>query len=109
MSAFFRFLSTINDVEMALTFYTMAGASVDPPTLSHVAKTVSGVDLTAHVIDVVFTLFDENQDGELSNKEFVCVMKKRLMRGLEQPKDTGFIRLISAMYNCLWERTPQHK
>ncbi len=58
---------------------------------------------------MVFTLFDENQDGELSNKEFITVMKRRLMRGLENPKDTGLMRLISAMWNCAWERTPLHK
>lgn len=30
-------------------------------TLKHVAKTVAHVDLSDHVIDVVFTIFDENR------------------------------------------------
>ncbi len=96
-------------MDTALTFYTLAGASVDPPTLRHVAETVAGVQLSPHVINVVFTLFDENQDGELSNKEFVAVMKRRLMRGLETPKDTGLMRLVNAMWNCAWDRTPLHR
>lgn len=29
-------------------------------TLKHVAKTVAHVDLTDHVVNIVFTLFDEN-------------------------------------------------
>ena len=29
-------------------------------TLKHVAKTVAAVDLSDHVVDVVFALFDEN-------------------------------------------------
>ena len=40
-------------------------------------------------------------DGELSNKEFVSVMKRRLMRGLEKPKDTGFVKLFSSMMTCV--------
>lgn len=39
-------------------------------------------------------------NGELSNKEFVSIMKQRLMRGLEKPKDMGFTRLVQAMWKC---------
>lgn len=40
-------------------------------------------------------------DGELSNKEFVSVMKRRLMRGLEKPKDTGFVKLFGSLLTCV--------
>jgi len=33
-------------------------------------------------------------------------MKRRLMRGLERPKDTGFVRLINAMWKCAKSGTP---
>lgn len=110
VDAFFRLLNNIEDVDTALSFYNMAGAAVDPPTLRHVALTVAKVELSAHLINVVFTIFDENQDGELSNKEFVSVMKRRLMRGLEKPKDTGIVRLFSAVYKCspINDQTPAH-
>ncbi|XP_076160501.1 mitochondrial calcium uptake 1 isoform X2 [Ptiloglossa arizonensis] len=98
---FFHFLNNINDVDTALTFYHIAGASIDQATLKHVAKTVAHVDLTDHVIQVVYTIFDENMDGQLSNKEFVAVMKNRVLRGLEKPKDTGFVKLIESMVKCL--------
>lgn len=62
VKAFFGLLDNISDVDTALTFYHMAGASVDRSTLQHVAKTVAGVDITDHVIDVVFALFDENRE-----------------------------------------------
>lgn len=39
-------------------------------------------------------------NGELSNKEFIAIMKQRLMRGLEKPKDMGFTRLVRAMWKC---------
>ncbi|CAH0557918.1 unnamed protein product [Brassicogethes aeneus] len=103
---FFHFLNNINDVDTALTFYHIAGASIDQPTLKHVAKTVAHVDLSDHVIHVVFTIFDENQDGQLSNKEFIAVMKNRLLRGLEKPKDTGFVKLMQSILKCAKETKP---
>ncbi|XP_047488550.1 calcium uptake protein 1 homolog, mitochondrial-like isoform X2 [Penaeus chinensis] len=103
---FFHFLNNINDVDTALTFYHIAGASIDPTTLIHVAKTVAHVELSDHVVNVVFTLFDDNNDGQLSNREFVAVMKNRLQRGLEKPKDTGFVKLIVSMFKCARETKP---
>ncbi|XP_066602813.1 calcium uptake protein 1 homolog, mitochondrial-like isoform X2 [Prorops nasuta] len=97
---FFHFLNNINDVDTALTFYHIAGASIDQATLKHVARTVAHVELSDHVIQVVYTIFDENMDGQLSNREFVAVMKNRVLRGLEKPKDTGFIKLIQSVVKC---------
>lgn len=45
-------------------------------------------------------------DNQLSNKEFVSVMKNRLLRGLEKPKDTGFVKLIHSMLKCAKETKP---
>ncbi|XP_017784510.1 PREDICTED: calcium uptake protein 1 homolog, mitochondrial isoform X2 [Nicrophorus vespilloides] len=103
---FFHFLNNINDVDTALTFYHIAGASIDQATLKHVAKTVAHVDLSDHVINVVFTIFDENLDGQLSNREFIAVMKNRLLRGLEKPKDTGFIKFMHSVMKCAKETRP---
>ncbi|XP_047515323.1 calcium uptake protein 1 homolog, mitochondrial-like isoform X4 [Pieris napi] len=103
---FFHLLNNINDVDTALTFYHIAGASIDQPTLRHVANTVAHVDLDPHVINVVFTIFDENMDGQLSNREFVAVMKNRLLRGLEKPKDTGFVKLMYSLIKCARDTKP---
>ncbi|XP_041032358.1 calcium uptake protein 1, mitochondrial isoform X2 [Carcharodon carcharias] len=100
---FFTFLKNINDVDTALSFYHMAGASIDKATMKHVARTVARVELSDHVCDVVFALFDSDGNGELSNREFISIMKQRLMRGLEKPKDTGFTRLMRAMWKCAQE------
>jgi len=103
---FFHFLNNINDVDTALTFYNIAGASIEPSTLKHVAKTVAHVDLNDHVIETVFTIFDENQDGQLSKHEFIAVMKDRMKRGLEKPKDTGFIKFIHSAVKCAKQTRP---
>jgi len=103
---FFHFLNNINDVDTALTFYHIAGASIDQATLQHVAKTVAHVNLSDHVVSVVFTIFDENLDGQLSNREFIAVMKNRLLRGLEKPKDTGFIKFMHSVIKCARDTRP---
>eukprot|EP00075_Anas_platyrhynchos_P026780 XP_027316033.1 calcium uptake protein 1, mitochondrial isoform X7 [Anas platyrhynchos] len=103
VESFFTFLKNINDVDTALSFYHMAGASLDKVTMQQVARTVAKVELSDHVCDVVFALFDCDGNGELSNKEFVAIMKQRLMRGLEKPKDMGFTRLMRAMWKCAQE------
>nr|VZI23455.1 unnamed protein product [Spirometra erinaceieuropaei] len=97
---FSRLLRSISDLDTALTFHTLAGAAIDSDTFLHMAKVVANVHLRPHVVDVVFTLFDENGDGQLSYKEFVQVMKNRLLRGLDKPMDTGFVRLLSALLYC---------
>jgi hypothetical protein len=66
---FFHFLNEINDVDTALTFYHIAGASIDQLTLKHVAKTVANVDLSDHVINVVFTIFDENSKSRIARQK----------------------------------------
>ncbi|XP_038638629.1 calcium uptake protein 1, mitochondrial isoform X1 [Scyliorhinus canicula] len=103
VESFFTFLKNINDVDTALSFYHMAGASIDKATMKQVARTVARVELSDHVCDVVFALFDSDGNGELSNREFISIMKQRLMRGLEKPKDTGFTRLMRAMWKCTQE------
>ncbi|TPP60758.1 Calcium-binding atopy autoantigen 1 [Fasciola gigantica] len=97
-------LRSISDVDTALTFHHMAGAAIDQATLKHVAQTVANVNLSPHLINVVFTLFDENDDGQLSYREFVGVMRHRLLRGLDKPMDTGFVRFTNAVYNCAKEQ-----
>ncbi|KAG6456453.1 hypothetical protein O3G_MSEX009720 [Manduca sexta] len=45
-------------------------------------------------------------DGQLSNREFVAVMKNRLLRGLEKPKDTGFVKLMHSLIKCARDTKP---
>jgi len=46
-------------------------------------KACTGQQLDSHVVHVVFQLFDADGDGKLSHKEFVAVMKDRLLRGTQ--------------------------
>ena len=46
-------------------------------------KACTGQLLASHVVHVVFQLFDVDGDGKLSHKEFIAVMKDRLLRGTQ--------------------------
>ncbi|CAI4222118.1 unnamed protein product [Auanema sp. JU1783] len=100
VSSFFKFLYHIDDVDMALHFHRMAGLAVEGTMFKRVASMVAHVELSDHIVDVVITLFDDNQDGKLSNDEMIAVMRRRLRRGLERPKDTGLFRLFDGLQNC---------
>ena len=63
-------------------------------------KVCADVDLSDHLVSVIFTIFAENNDGGLSNKEFIAVMKNKLKRGLEKPKDTGLFNFFGAVSKC---------
>lgn len=45
-------------------------------------------------------------DNQLSNKEFISVMKNRVQRGLEKPKDTGFLKMMRSVFKCAKETKP---
>lgn len=109
----------LNDVDTALGLYHVAGGSIDQATLQRIVKTVAKADLDDHIVDVVFTLFDDNgagpqlnavpysidhhlfsDDGRLSQREFISIMKARQMRGMERPKDLGASRLLGAVWKC---------
>jgi len=98
--SFYNFLRNIHDIDVALTFYHIAGSSIDKQIFRHVAKIVNQIDLDEHLVDVVFTLFDQNDDQLLSYVEFIHIMKDRLERGLQKPKDTAFIKLVSTIFTC---------
>ena len=61
------------------------------------------MDLSPHIVQVMFTIFDEDGDGALSKQEFITVMRNKLKRGLEKPKDTGISNMLSAMVQCAKE------
>ena len=60
--------------------------------------------------DHFFAIFVEDSDRGLSNREFVDMMKNKLKRSPEKPKDTRLINLISTVTKCTAKSTmPQGK
>ncbi|CAK8569992.1 unnamed protein product [Lathyrus sativus] len=62
------------------------------------ASHVCGISLSDNVVEIVFHLFDTNQDGNLSTDEFIRVLHKR-ERDIGQPVETGMLGLLSSCWN----------
>ncbi|BFF91485.1 calcium uptake protein 1 homolog mitochondrial [Drosophila madeirensis] len=81
---FFTFLKDVAAVDAALTFHYLSGANISRQTLSHIANVVVGVHLTDHIIDVIFTIFDTDDNGVLSRKEFYQTLRHRMTRSTKK-------------------------
>lgn len=99
-----KFIENIDDLLVAFSVLTSADVPIAPDDLKMAGHVIAGVELSDHLVDVLITMFDEDGDKCLSEKEFVLVLKKRQHRGLDSPMDTGVSRLFAAMYKCTHEQ-----
>lgn len=82
--SFIRFLNNLNDFTLVMRMYSLLNIPMGKKEFSRAVHTVTGVALSEHLVDTIFAMFDENQDGLLSYNEFFLVMKDRLHRGFRR-------------------------
>ena len=78
---FNRFMLSLDDFAKGLQFLEQSEGGVGPVELGQAIKVTTGADLPMYVINIIFKIFDYNDDGELSYNEVMAVMKSRLDRG----------------------------
>lgn len=61
---------------------------------SRAVYVATGINLTRHLVNIVFKIFDEDHDSKLSHKEFIGVMKDRLHRGDRVRQPRTFISFV---------------
>jgi len=76
-------MNNLKDFGLALKFHTKANKSITVAEFQRAVKISSGFELEDHIVEVIFNVFDENGDGQLSYTEFIAVLKDRLRRGLK--------------------------
>ena len=79
---FSSFMNNLGDFQLALKFHTLANKSISAVEFQRAVKISSGYELDPLIVEVIFKVFDENSDGQLSYLEFIAVLKDRLKRGL---------------------------
>ncbi|PIN20320.1 Ca2+ binding protein, contains EF-hand motif [Handroanthus impetiginosus] len=84
---------------MALFSYGKANGLLSKEDFKRAADQVCGISLTDKVVDLVFYMFDSNQDGSLSSDEFLRVLERREM-DISQPQEAGFAGLILCWLDC---------
>ena len=100
-----KFIENIDDLLVAFSVLSSAGVPISHEDLKTAGRVIAGVDLSDHLVNVLITMFDEDGDGCLSERELIHVLKKRQHRGLDSPMDTGVSRLMAAVYKCVHEQT----
>ena len=76
-------MNNLEDFSLALKFHTHANRPISVNEFQRAVKISSGYELDSIIVEVIFKVFDENSDGQLSYKEFIAVLKDRLRRGLK--------------------------
>ncbi|XP_051162209.1 calcium uptake protein 3, mitochondrial isoform X3 [Leptopilina boulardi] len=88
---FYQFLNNLDDFAIAMRMYTLADHPISKDEFSRAVKICTGTQLSSHIIETVFAIFDVDGDGQLSYKEFIAIMKDRLHRGFKsQSKNEGW-------------------
>ncbi|XP_034302753.2 calcium uptake protein 3, mitochondrial isoform X3 [Magallana gigas] len=78
---FCQFLNTLDDFSIAMKMYTYADQAVSKEDFQRAVFVCTGSNLSPHLVDTVFNIFDADGDGHLSYMEFISIMKDRLHRG----------------------------
>lgn len=60
---------------------------------------VCDVDVTENMVDIIFYIFDMNNDGNLSTDEFLAVLERR-ERDIAYPIESGIIQLLTSWWKC---------
>jgi len=77
--AFFKFVQQVPTIDMALTFHFLAGADISRSTLKHISDIVVGIPLSSHIIDIIFTVFDTDNNDILGRTEFLQAVSHRIV------------------------------
>ncbi|KAH8310454.1 hypothetical protein KR044_001420, partial [Drosophila immigrans] len=94
--SFFKFVQSIPTIDIALTYHFLAGADITRDTLKHVTQIVVGESLSAKIIDIIFTVFDTDNNGVLGRGEFLLAMRHRLT-GMRK---TNLVDLFQSICKC---------
>jgi len=88
--SFYHVLFCGGDLERALAFKDQENAGVDRAEFIELAKSISDKDVDEHLVDIMFLLLDENQDGRLNVEEFAPLLAEwRLSRAFMQASTAG--------------------
>ncbi|KAJ9594446.1 hypothetical protein L9F63_014131, partial [Diploptera punctata] len=80
---FCQFLNNLEDFSIAMRMYTLADHPISKEEFMRAVKICTGTNLSRHLVHIVFQIFDEDGDGQLSYREFIAIMKDRLHRGFK--------------------------
>lgn len=94
-------LQSLDDIAFALSTFRRANGDIKRKDFARATRAATNIDLDPDLIDIVFDIFDRNNDGKLNPSEFLTLMQQRKFRGFENSRDTGFVRLLNCTIDCI--------
>uniref|UniRef100_A0AC34GPK9 EF-hand domain-containing protein n=1 Tax=Panagrolaimus sp. ES5 TaxID=591445 RepID=A0AC34GPK9_9BILA len=80
---FSMFLNNLDDFTKAVRLFTAADLPVSRNEFIRAVKCSTGFDLDPKLVDMLYRIFDANNDDRLSYSEFIAIMNDRLHRGFK--------------------------
>eukprot|EP01079_Euglenida_sp_SAG-EU17-18_P002256 gene2256-3127_t len=103
-----RILTSSSDLPLALSLFTAGGSEIRADDLARAVKVVQGFQPSKEVINIVFQLFDKDQDGTLSHDELIDVLETRQRANTSgallatSQKHLGFVPAFVQCLNESW-------
>ncbi|KAG0526522.1 hypothetical protein BDA96_06G153000 [Sorghum bicolor] len=88
----------LEPLSMAIFAYGKVNGLLTKEDLKRAAQHVCGVRLTDRVVDIIFHVFDTNQDGNLSSEEFLRALQRR-ENDIRQPTIPGPLGFLSCWFS----------
>ncbi|XP_062844403.1 calcium uptake protein 2, mitochondrial isoform X2 [Trichomycterus rosablanca] len=95
--AFCLFINNMEDFAISVKMIADANRPIGMAQFKRAVKIATGQELSENVLDTVFKIFDLDGDNCLSHKEFIAVMKDRMLRGLRVQSQQG----VSGFWKCV--------
>ncbi|KAK2816658.1 hypothetical protein Q7C36_022929 [Tachysurus vachellii] len=99
--AFCIFTNNLEDFSISVKMIADANRPIGMAQFKRAVKIATGQELSENVLDTVFQIFDLDGDNCLSHKEFIAVMKDRMLRGLRVQSQQG----VSGFWKCVKKET----
>ncbi|KAM9441352.1 calcium uptake protein 2, mitochondrial [Clarias gariepinus] len=99
--AFCLFTNNLEDFSISVKMIADANRPIGMAQFKRAVKIATGQELSENVLDTVFQIFDLDGDNCLSHKEFIAVMKDRMLRGLRVQSQQG----VSGFWRCVKKET----
>ncbi|KAH8384103.1 hypothetical protein KR009_012146, partial [Drosophila setifemur] len=98
---YFRLVNDVDALDAALAFYFLAGADISRSTLRHIAHVVTGVKLSDHLQEVIFTIYDGDRDGILRQQDFIHALRHQRHRSHVRSNRSG-CKMFCILCQCTW-------
>lgn len=89
----------LRPLALAISSYGETYGLLTKSDFQRAASQVCKVPITNNVIDIVYFIFDINQDGNLSTEEFLGVLERR-EHGMSEGLDSGIMPFLKCCWQC---------